>query len=243
MRAFITIPLAAAAILIAGCSRQSQPRASGLPPEIQPILPLVQGKSGGEIRKIIVDHFGPAHRTTGSGIISERWDIANGVLTFNPAVGPSFTPKGQSKIHLLATHNPIKTNLLGGYEMVSPASHNPNGVKCWLGNLQIQPDLSYTYKDSGQFPDKSSRQAATNFFYLHPLGAVEIEYASGVTDEVLLETLPTNSVVASLHFRAADGRVQQTFTITSDEPGRRLTFGGPATASFEMDKGWESFWK
>ena len=250
MRASQLIPLAAAALLVTGCVRQPRSTAvnphgvsSRLPPQIQPLTGLGHGKSPDEIRQLMIEHFGPVHRITGSGYRIEHWDIAGGDLTFHPAVGPSFTPTGQSRIHILATHNPVRKNLLGCYEMVSLAADDPNSVRCWLGNLHIQPDLSYSYKDSGQFPAKSARQATTNFFYLYPKGTVEIQYATGVTDEALLETLPTDSVIAWLHFRAADGHARRTFTITTDEPARRLVFGASTPLLFEMDKGWESFWE
>jgi hypothetical protein len=249
MRALTLIPIAALAIPIASCGQPSRPdiptppRASSrLPPQIRPITGLIQGKSPDEIRQIMIKHFGPVHRIVGSGFRIEQWDVANGMLTFHPAIGPSYTPEGQTTMHLLATHNPVRKNLLGSYEMVSLAADDPNSVSYWLGNLQIEPDGSYSFKDSGQFPTKSARQS-NNFFYLHPVGTVEIQYAAGVSAETLLETLPTESDVAQLHFRAADGHAKQTFSIKTQESARRLMFVGFDPLSFEMDKGWESLWK
>ena len=74
-------------------------------------------------------------------------------------------------------------------------------------------------------------------------GAVEIQYAADVAEDALLEALPTGSVVAWLHFRTGDGAARQTFTITTQEPARRLVFGASTPLSFEMDKGWDSYWE
>jgi hypothetical protein len=248
LRTLSLFPFMTAAILTVNSIGRSEPSggdASGislrLPPQLQQVRSLLQGKSPEDVRKTIIDHFGPAQRDVGSGLRIEQWDVFDGVLTFNPAVGPQFTPKGQRTIHLITTHNPVRTNLLGSYEMLSlPA--DTNRTRFWLGNLRIKPNLTYSYKDSRQFPEKSAQQAS-NFFYRHPSGTVEIKYAQGVTDETLLETLPTDSVVAWLHFRAGDGDGEQTFTITTREPTRRLVFGAPEPLSFEMDKSWEEFWK
>jgi len=249
MRIGTLISFAAAAILMSGCVGESPRSAanrraasSQLPPQIEELKSLFPGRSPDEIRRVIVGRFGPAPRDVGSGYQIEEWDVGDGVLTFHPAVGPSFTPKGQSSIHLLATHNPAKKNLIGTYEMYSLAADDPNSVKCWLGNLHIQPDLSYSYKDSRAFPAKSALQT-NNFFYLNPAGTVEIQYAAGVSDEALLEALPSGGVVAWLHFQARDGYARQTFSIAMWEPGRRLVFGASTPLSFEMDKSWESFWK
>jgi hypothetical protein len=213
-----------------------------LPPQIQEVKVLLQGKPRDAIRQVMIEHFGPVQRYGGRGIRIDLWDIAGGELALNPAVGPTFTPKGQDRIWLLTTHNPVRTNLLGSYEMVSlPADPSGSG-RCWLGNLQIEPDLSYSYKDSGQFPEKSAQQT-NNFFYLHLGGAVEIQYADGVTDDTLLEALPTGSIVAWLHFRSGDGNASQTYTITTQVPARRLVFGASTPLSFEMDKWWESCWE
>ena len=206
---------------------------------------MLKGKQRNEIRQILIGHFGLGQRVDhihGSGIPIDLWDIAGGELAFNPVLGPSFTPKGQERIWLHTTHNPVRKNLLGSYEMVSLAADDPDAQRGWLGNLQIEPDLSYAYKDSGQFPAMSARQTS-NFFYLHPAGKVEIQYATGVTAETLLEALATESVVAWLHFQSGDGRARQTFTITTKAPNRRLLFGASARISFYMDKRWESDWE
>ena len=249
MRTSNLVSLAAVAALICSCGCQSPPSdvpgrhiASQLPPQVQDVKGLLRGKCRAAIRQLMIEHFGPVQRYGGSGIRIDLWDIAGGELAFNPSVGPTFTPKGQARIWLLTTHNTVRTNLLGDYEMVSLRADASGSGRCWLGNLQIEPDLSYFYKDSGQFPEKSAQQT-NNFFYLHPVGTVEIQHAAGVTDKTPLEALPTGSVVAWLHFRSGNGRARQTFTITTQEPARRLVFGASTPLSFEMDKGWESFWK
>jgi hypothetical protein len=249
MRTSTLISFVAAAILLNSCVRQSPPDAAEarggsaqLPPPVQQLKELLQGKSPDEIRKLMIERFGSAPRDVGSGVRIEQWDVADGVLTFHSACGPTFTPKGQSTIHLLATHNPVRKNILGSYEMVSVAADDPSSTRRWLGNLHIEPDLSYCYKDSGRFPVENAHQAA-NFFTLHPVGTVEIQYGRGITDETLIETLPTGSVIAWLHFRAVDGNSQQSFTITTHEPARRLVFGASTPLAFEMDKAWESSWE
>lgn len=203
---------------------------------------LLRGKPRESIQQLMIERFGPVQRYGGRGIHIDLWDIVGGELALNPAVGPSFTPKGRDRIWLLTTHNPVRTNLLGDYEMVSLPTDASGSGRYWLGNLQVEPDLSYSYKDSGQFPEKSAQQT-NNFFYLHSAGRVEIQYAPGVTDETLLEALPAGSIVAWLDFRSRDGRARQTFTITTKAPARRLVFGAATPLSFEMDKWWNSCWE
>src|SRR5580658_6842222 len=204
MRIWTVITLVAATMVISNSVGQSTsnvvdvPRdSSHLPPLIQQVKSLIQGKEREEVRKIIIQQFGPANRDVGSGINIWEWDVAGGVLTFNQYVGPTFRAKGQSAIHLIATHNPIGKNLVGSYEMVNLAADDSNSVRCWLGNLHIETNLSYSYVDSGQFPAKSARQT-NNYFYRHPVGSVEIQYSRGVTDQSLLEALPSDTVVAWL---------------------------------------------
>ena len=252
MRRSNVILLVAGVALICGCHSKSpsgytpaRSIASQLPPQIQEAKRLLQGKPRNEIRQIMIEHFGPAQRVDyvrGTSLPIDQWDIAGGELAFNPVVGPTFTPKGQERIWLHTTHNPVRKNLLGSYEMISLAADDPDAQRCWLGNLHIEQDLSYSYKDSGQFPAKSARQTS-HFFYLHPAGTVEIQYAAGVTGEALLEALPTEIVVAWLHFRSGDGRARQTFTITTKAPRRSLVVGASAPLSFDMDKRWESDWE
>ncbi len=190
----------------------------------------------------MIEQFGPVQREEGSGILTDLWDIAGGELAFNPLSGPTFTPKGQATIWLRTTHNPVRKNLFGNYEMVSLPDDASGSGRCWLGNLQIEQDLSYSYRDSGQFPEKSAQQRDT-FFYLHPIGTFQVQYVTDVTGKTLLESLATGKVIAWLHFRASDGHARQTFTITTKEPERRLVFGASTPLSFEMDKSWESFWE
>lgn len=246
------ILLVVGGVLICGCAHKAPPAeapsrsvASQLPPQIQEARERLRGKPRNQIRQIMIEHFGPAQRVDyvrGTSLPIDQWDIAGGELAFNPMVGPTFTPKGQERIWLHTTHNPVRKNLLGSYEMASLAADDPDAQMCWLGNLQIEQDLSYSYKDSGQFPAKSALQT-NNFFYVHPAGTVEIQYAAGVTGEALLEALPTESVVAWLHFLSGDGRARQTFTITTKAPHRSLVFGASAPLSFDMDKSWESDWE
>jgi hypothetical protein len=245
MRTSKVILLVVGAAIICGCAQKapSRPIASKLPLQIQEAKELLKGKPRNQIRQIMIEQFGPAQRVAhvrGTSVPIDQWDIAGGELAFNPVVGPTFTPKGQERIWLHTTHNPVRKNLLGSYEMVSLAAADPDAQRCWLGNLQIEPDLSYAYKDSGKFPEKSARQT-NNFFYLHPAGTVEIRYAAGVTDEALLEALATESLVAWLRFRSGDAR--QTFTISTKAPDRHLVFGASPPLSFDMDKRWESDWE
>jgi hypothetical protein len=238
-------------ILVAASNSVGQPTAnvvevlgdsSPLPPSVQHVKSLIQGKEREEVRKIIIQQLGPANRDVGSGIHIWQWDVAGGVLTFNQTAGPTFEAKGQSKIHLIATHNPIKENLVGSYELFTLATDDPKFTSCWLGDLEIETNLSYSYVDSRQFPAKSARQT-NNFFYLHPVGSVEIQYPRGVTDQFLLEAMPTGTVVAWLHFRSGAGDAHATFSITSHEPSRRLEFGSSLPISFKMEKGWKELWR
>ena len=167
MRTLNLVLLVVGVVLICGCDRKTPPDdapprsiPSQLPPQIQEAKEMLKGKQRNEIRQILIGHFGLGQRVDhihGSGIPIDLWDIAGGELAFNPVLGPSFTPKGQERIWLHTTHNPVRKNLLGSYEMVSLAADDPDAQRGWLGNLQIEPDLSYAYKDSGQLDRKSTR--------------------------------------------------------------------------------------
>lgn len=253
MRTSNYILLLAGVAFMCGCDSKSpsgyapaQTIVSQLPPQIQEAKELLKGKPRGEIRQIMIERFGRAQRfdyIRETRIPIDQWDIAGGKLAFNPLFGPSFTPEGQERIWLCKTHNPVITNLLGSYEMDNRlATADGTERHCWLGTLEIKADLSYAYKDSGQFPEQSARQTS-NFFYLHPTGKVEIKYVAGITNETLLEELASKSVVAWLHFQSGDGRARQTFTITIIAPSRQLVFGASEPLSFNMQKYWESDWE
>src|SRR2546427_13063442 len=137
MRTSKLVSLVAAVICICGCQCQSgdmpaRHSVSELPPQVQELKVLLHGKPREAIQKVMIERFGPVQRYGGSGIRIDLWDVAGGELALNPTVGPSFTPKGQDRIWLLTTHNPVRTNPLGDCEMVSLPTDASGSGRCWL---------------------------------------------------------------------------------------------------------------
>lgn len=214
----------------------------GAPPAIQMLAAKLQGKDSAEVRTAIIAQLGPPQRDVGSGLRIEQWDTAGGVLTFHPGSGPNFfDPKTKKQIRLLRTNNPAHSNLLQSYEMYTSPTP-PNGIKFWLGNLRFDDGMTYRFKDSGQNMDHRQGQA-DNFFMRHPSGKYEVSYSAPVMRDTLLETLAEDVTIARLIFTSADGKSVATFTITSSEVSRRLTFASDKPLCFVMDTSWKNFWK
>lgn len=205
----------------------------------EPIVSLAKqfgGKSPDEVRELIVRQFGPHHRDTGSGLSIPQWDVFGGVLTFHPLGGPSFFDPGTKKVTgLVPTHNTVRENLLRSYEMSSRDDHR--GQQHWLGSLEFPSPTTYRFTKS---PLSAN---AKNFFTKYPTGTVVANLARGVADETLLESLEGDVPIAKLIFTSADGQKKAAFSIVSSEQSRSLKFVAPKNNDFEMNKGWENFWK
>jgi hypothetical protein len=207
-------------------------------PDIDTLIPQVQGKDASQVRALIVRQFGPPARDVGSGLQIEQWDVDGGVLTFHPLQGPTFQKQGV-RTRLIRTHNPASLCLFGSYEMVT-APQGEHGMKYWLGDVSLSGD-GYNYTDSDANLDHRERQR-NNFFLLHPKGLVQVKYASGVTPETLLENLPDDSVVATVTLATPDRQVSKTYRIRTNRTSMSLAFEGDEM-QFQMAKGWVHYWR
>jgi len=190
-------------------------------PNIEALLPELQGQSPEEVRALIIRRLGPPTRDVGSGLQIEQWDVDGGVLTFHPLTGPTFE-KNREVIHLISTDNPAALCLFGSYEMVT-RPEGRYGMKYWLGDVSLSADR-YTYTDSRNFLEHRDKQG-NNFFMLHPNGMVQVKYSSGVTPETRLEDLRDGSLVA----------------IVTNRTSMFLAFEGKEM-QFQMEKDWENYW-
>jgi len=199
----------------------------------------IQGKQPDEVRELMVRRLGPPARILGSGFRIEEWDVDAGILTFHPAVGPSFE-KGGKRVWLMHTVNPAGLCLYGHYQMTANPEP-PYGMKYYLGDLYVAWDSSYIFSfHPARTEDRKSQ--ADNFFVLHRRGRVEVKYASGVTVETRLEDVPDGALIATLTFVARPPRSVMVYRILADHTGRMLRFAGEPMP-FELDKGWVNYWR
>ena len=217
---------------------------------------LQGGKTPDEVLAVIKRHFGRPDRDVGSGLSIPQWDLADGLLTYNPACGPTLLRKGGSSVWLIKTHNALRENLLGSYELTTaPDAHSH---RTWLGNVFLNPDGTYAFKGGGTDPNQVA--GGENFFTDHPAGTFKAEYKAGLTETTLLETLTSQTAVAWLDFTAPNpgydpnraatsstldaGYVYKdvgfVYLITADPDGRRMSVSAPG--EFELTKGWEHYW-
>jgi len=207
-------------------------------PDIEALIPQIQGKDAGQVRDVIVHQFGPPARDIGSGLQIEQWDVDSGVLAFSPLQGPTFQKNGV-RTRLIRTHNPAALCLFGNYEMVTtPQRHR--GMKYWLGDVSLSVDR-YIYTDSHDNLDHREKQNR-NFFMLHPQGLVQVKYAMGVTPDTQLENLPDDSLVAIVTFAIPDGQVRKTYRIVTNRTSMSLAIEGDEM-QFQMTKGWVNYWR
>jgi hypothetical protein len=231
-------------LLVAACGIRAQaPDITETPQPIQELASAIQGKGPDDVRTEIIKRFGSAHREMGSGFRIEQWDLFGGVLTFHPASGPTFVDPGTSKRYrLLRTTNPAGANILESYEMTTLPDAKNHDMKYWLGNVKFGAGGSYRFIDSHQNLDHRAGQN-DNFFMLHPTGTVAVRYVPPITADTLLESLPENTVVAHLDFKSNDHKHEATFSITSSERSRTLSFGADKPLSFLMDGWWKNLWR
>jgi hypothetical protein len=238
------IPLTILFIFLALSALNAQaPNISNAPIFIQELSSKIQGKQPAEIHAAIIKALGAPQRDIGSGLLIEQWGTPEGVLTFHPHAGPTFfEAKTKKNFHLLRTTNPVGSCLFVDYEMVTlpdPANH---GSRYWLGNVDFSVDMTYKFTDSGQFFNQRSAQI-DNFFMLYPNGKVIVRYIAPITPETLLESVAEGATIAHLILTSADGKHHMSFSITSSEQSRILTFGSNKPSSFCLDTSWRNFWK
>jgi hypothetical protein len=213
------------------------------PEAIQALAVKIQGKAPAEVRGEIIRRFGSNPRHIGSGIRIEAWQLPEGVLVFNPLVGPTFTDaKTKRQCWLIRTTNLAGTNIWQSYEMFTLPDASNHGNQFWLGNLDLSSDETYRFSDSDQFPDQRSNQAE-NFFMRRPRGKVHVQYEMPTSPDTPLESLEEGVVVARVIFTSSEDNETATFSIASSEQDRRLVFRADTPLSFSMAPGWQSYWQ
>jgi hypothetical protein len=232
---FRSLTILVALIISSLASGVEEPQA----PIIEVLIWQAQGKQPDEVRALFAERLGPPDRNVGSGIRIEQWDVDGGVLTFHPVTGPTFDRAGvQSR--LIRTNNPAARCLFGSYEMVT-LPMGPNETRFWLGNVALSTDSSYSFTDSLQNLEQRTAQH-DNFFMLYPEGAIEAQYASGVTAETRLEDLPDGSPVAIVTFRTNDRRLSVKYRLLAYRTSMSLAFE-IEKSSFRLFKGWVNYWQ
>jgi hypothetical protein len=216
---------------------------SDAPKTIQELATSFEGRSSNDVRAAIIKRLGVAQRHVGSGYSIEEWDVAEGVITFHPAAGPTFfDPRTNTHLWLLRTTNLAASNILQSYQMLTLADPANHGSQFWLGDLEFGSNSTYRFIDSGQ--NLNDRAAQTqNFFLLHPAGTVEVQYVGSISPDTLLESTEEGTTVAHLVFTSADHKHAATYSITSSERDRRLVFKADKPLSFYMDTSWKNFWR
>ena len=195
----------------------------------------MQGKTSEEVLALIEKTFGPPVRNVGSGLSIPQWDFDGGVLTFHPLCGPTFAPKSGGRIWLINTHNRLGSNLLSGYEMATKPDRS--GMRYWIGNIEINRDGTYAFFDAEVPTDHKARRRKC-FFTEHRHGNVSVTYPPGFGANTLLESTKEKGLVATLHFTSVGDK--QAYDIINDPVDRMLSL---VSTDFEMDRGWENYWR
>jgi hypothetical protein len=237
------LTLTAVLLILVAPTLAGMPEHPCAPEAIQALAVKIQGKAPAEVREEIIKRFGSNPRHIGSGIRIEAWQVPEGVLIFNPLVGPTFTDaKTKRQCWLIHTNNLAGTNIWQSYEMSTLPDASNHGNQFWLGNLDLRSDQTYRFSDSGQFPDQRSNQAE-NFFMRRPRGKVRVQYEMPASPDTPLESLEEGVVVARVIFTSSEDNETATFSIASSEQDRRLVFRADTPLSFSMATGWQSYWQ
>jgi hypothetical protein len=216
---------------IAGRADQSS---ANLPQPVQSLREQIQGKTADQNRKIISTALGTPSRDLGSGVHILCWDFPNGSLIGD--VAPKFVFKSGQVIWLIKTHNPLRENLLGSYEMSSTSNSN------WLGDIALRPEGKYEFTKADVHQDGWFDGQASNYFLRHPRGIFKIDFPSGLNSEDLLESVTDGTVVAKLSFTSEDG-ANEVFSIATDTESRLLSFSSSEPVKFRMMKPWQNILK
>ena len=119
----------------------------------------------------------------------------------------------------------------------NPGNHGTYG----LGTVCLFENGRYLSTDrfgnSMHTPDREQ-----NYFICHPRGSADIRYATGITAQTRLESLPESALIATVVCSTADGEANQTYSIILDLAARRLHFHSEAPMTFQLWKGWVNYW-
>jgi hypothetical protein len=234
--------IAILALLAAPLLWAQSARTADLPQAIQALAASIQDKGPDGVRGEIIKHFGPTHRVVGSGISTEVWDLPEGVLRFNPLMGPTFEDAKSKREHwLLRTRNPVAMNIWRGFEMFTLADPTNHGSQYWLGNLELGPGSTYSFVDSGQFPEHRAT-VTDKFFWLNPRGTVQVRYMEPIKADTILESVKEGATVARLIFTSADRKHTATYSIVVSPENRHLEFTAEQPIAFAMTAGWRVYW-
>jgi hypothetical protein len=170
------------------------PGSTEAPEPICSLQAQIRNKKPSEVAAIIVRKFGRPNRDVGSGLDILEWDISGGKLFLTVEGGPpTFCSSDGSTLWLAETQNSIGDNITSTFEMSTLPDPKFHGMRFALGELTLRPDGKYEYvRDQFSF----------NFFVGHPWGSYTISYPSGLSSQTLLENVPDNTCVATIHFLA-----------------------------------------
>ena len=148
--------------------------------------------------------------------------------------GAFFSPSKTRTVALIQTHNRVRENLFGSYEMTT--NSNAQGMRIWTGNLKVD-SATYAFKASAQGTNES------HFFRENPEGTVKVYLSQGITQDTLLESLGEHARVGQLVFTSATGENSTSYAILSSAQTRHLLFASEQEMNFMLGKSWENFWK
>lgn len=203
--------------------------------EIQEAL-LRENTDPDDIRCQIILSLGSPHRQSATSVTSDHWDMADGVLTFNPSAAPRFFDTKLKKTYwMIKTKNSVEDNISGRYGLRTTPDKNNHGTVYFIGDLTIDSDFKYSFK--------SGRKIIEHFFVQHNLGKVSVNYLGSVKPETLLESLEENTAIAQLVFTSDDGKHSATYDIATSNNSRSLISVGNEEMTFYMHKFWKNNWK
>jgi hypothetical protein len=210
--------------------------ASDLPAPVEQFKAQIADMDAHQVLEAAVAQFGKASRNVGSGLSIPQWDIAGGVLTVHPLVGPTFRKAGRTT-WLIPTSNPAQENLLQDFEMTTLPDPKNHGTQFWIGTVRITREGTYRFVDGGS-NHRDRGDQSSNFFMTHTEGRVEIVWDHGVHAQSHLESLGQRQI-ARLRFTSKDGDARLECGVSSSAESRRLSI---IASSFEMNAGWLHYW-
>lgn len=182
-------------------------------------------------KQVSVEYGDPITDTKG-----DHWSIDGGVLSYDPIAGIYFVTAKHEMIRVERIKNPLDKTIFASYSLTTNATKDHQHEHYWLGTLQLFVDLSYSYEDSGQWPEQRFDQKQ-NFFMLHPEGTFELTYLNGFGPTTLCESIIGHKHVAKLTFHAAGA--SKAYYIAHKTFWHRIAFESDEPMEFEVDRWWD----